>query len=112
MILFQWLALPLLALAFLADFARIFRVPGWRRFYALRAALWAAAAIAIADPALTSRVANQIGIGRGADLVLYLFVLAFVVVSLLFYAALQRQQRQITELVRVLAIQRAERPEG
>lgn len=112
MILFQWLSLPLLALAFLADFVRLFRVPGWRRFYALRAALWGAAAIAIADPVLTSRVANLIGIARGADLVFYLFVLAFLVVSFFFYAALQRQQRQITELVRVLAIQRAERPSG
>lgn len=110
MILFQWLSLPVLALAFLVDFARIFRVPGWRRFYLFRAALWAAAAAAIADPALTSHVANAIGIGRGADLVFYLFVLAFVVVSLFFYAALNRLQRQITDLVRILAIRNANAP--
>ena len=37
MILFQWLSVPILAVAFLFDFARIFRVPGWRRFCGRRA---------------------------------------------------------------------------
>lgn len=38
------------------------------------AALWT---IAVINPDITTRVANLIGVGRGTDLVLYIFVVAF-----------------------------------
>jgi hypothetical protein len=42
-------------------------------------------------------------------LVLYLFALAFVVVSFYFYSRYVRLQRQITDLIRYTAIQNARR---
>lgn len=67
-------------------------------------------------PELSTRVANLIGIGRGADLLLYVFVLF----SLFHYASLasqlKRMEQQITMLARVLAINGAlegqENPQG
>lgn len=79
----------------------------WIRLF--RTTVWAAAAAAILDPGLTQRVANVLGIGRGADVVLYLFVLAFLWVSFFLYSCHLRVQRQVTQLARHIAIQEATR---
>jgi len=50
-------------------------------------AVWLTALIAISDPELVTRFANALGIGRGADVVLYLFALAFVRHQLLLLLA-------------------------
>jgi small membrane protein len=64
--------------------------------------------VAIADPMITVRIARAIGIERGTDLVVYTFALAFLGTSFFFYSRLVRMQRQITELVRHIAIREAE----
>ncbi len=74
-----------------------------------RAAVWLAAAAAILDPLLTQKVADLLGIGRGADAVLYLFVLAFLWVSFFLYSCHLRVQRQVTQLARHIALQEARR---
>ena len=62
--------------------------------------------MAIADPDIPQAFAARLGITRGADLVLYLFVLAFLAVSL-FLPRYFRLQGQLTDVVRHLAIQNA-----
>jgi len=105
--LFQTLTLPILAAALFADIVGLVRKPAGRRLRLLRAAVWAVAAVAIVHPEFLQTAANQIGIGRGADLVLYLFVLAFLGVSFYFYSRYLRLQGQLTDVVRYLAIQNA-----
>jgi hypothetical protein len=107
--LFQWLTLPVLLALVLAECVGVVRkATGWK-LRLFRAVLWAAAAVAIVNPELAQGLANHIGVGRGADLVLYLVVLAFLAVSLYFYSRYVRLQRQLTDVVRHLAIQNAQR---
>jgi hypothetical protein len=107
--LFQWLAISVLGLLLGLELVRFARGPGARLFWALRCLVWLAAALAIARPDLVQSAANAIGIGRGADVVLYVFVLLFPAVSFYLYSRCVRLQRQVTELVRHIAITEARR---
>jgi small membrane protein len=109
---FQWLTVPLLGLAALRDAILMMRTPGHRLFYAVRGLIWALAAATIAEPLMTTqRIATELQIGRGTDLVLYVFVLASLVGAFVIYGRFQRMQRQITELTRTIALLQARRPE-
>lgn len=108
--LFQWITLPLLGVLFLWEVRNVlFRRPSFRLDRLIRCVVWAGAFVAIADPNLTVTVANFVGINRGTDLVLYAFVLAFLGVSFYFYSRSLRLERQVTDLVRHLAIAEARR---
>lgn len=63
---------------------------------------------AVLFPQHTTWLANQIGIGRGADLLLYLLVVAFVFGMLNTYLRFRGTNQQITELARALAVRDAE----
>jgi hypothetical protein len=65
--------------------------------------------ILLVDPEWATTLAKHVGIGRGADLLGYLTSLGLVVLSALSYSAHRRQRIQLTELVRVLALQDWER---
>jgi hypothetical protein len=110
--LFQVLALLALGTALGAELVSLARKPVGGRMRWLRAIVWTAAVGAILHPEWSQSLANQIGIGRGADLVLYLFVLAFLGVSFYFYSRYVRLQRQLTDVVRHLAIQNARQGEA
>ena len=58
---------------------------------------------------LANRVAALVGVGRGADLMLYLLVLAVYAGALLVLAKFRRLERQITELTRKIALYDAEK---
>lgn len=105
---FQWITLPILGLLFAADLrGMLFKRPYFRRDRMIRCAIWLAAGVAIYDPAITVIAANSIGIQRGADLVLYTFVLAFLATSFYFYSRNIRIERQLTELIRHIALKEA-----
>jgi hypothetical protein len=70
--------------------------------------VWAAGSIAIVWPHSTAVVAHALGIGRGADLVLYSSVLVMFVAFFYVYTRFRRVDRQLTLLVRRLAIQNAQ----
>jgi hypothetical protein len=107
--LFQWITLPLLGVVLLGELTG--SILGWvgRKASLFRALVWLAAAVAISHPDLTSDVAELVGIRRGADLVMYVFVLTFIVTTFYFYAQHLRLQRELTELVRHVAISEARR---
>jgi hypothetical protein len=107
--LFQSLLLPILGAALLWDVFGLLRKSTGRRLRLVRIAVWSTAALAIANPAFPQSVANLIGIGRGSDLVLYLFVLAFLGASFYFYSRYFRLQGQLADVVRHMAIQNARR---
>ena len=109
MILFQQMALPVLGLLMVMELYRRLRgrdsgLVHWLRFF-----LWLAAFVAITWPDMLTRIASTIGIRRGADLVLYVFALAFLGTSFYFYSRYVRLERQLTQVVRHLAIQGARR---
>lgn len=108
--LFQWITLPLLGLFILNELWQMWRrISSWR-IRAFRALVWAGAFIAIANPGIPQFLANKVGIDRGTDLAFYLFALAFLMVSFYFYTRYQRLQRQLTDLVRTIALEQAHKP--
>ena len=62
------------------------------------------------DPAVTTVVANALGIGRGADLVMYFFLVFVVFQLVLLHVKLRTQMTLLTELARRVAIGSAEVP--
>lgn len=66
----------------------------------------------VLQPELTNRLAAMLGVGRGADLLLY----CWVVVSLALFAHLQlsllRSKERMTELARAIALATARRPDA
>jgi hypothetical protein len=107
---FQWLSLGVLGLLWLREVVRLRQGRGARAVGLLRAFVWAGAAVAIALPDLTNRVALAVGIGRGADVVLYVFVLVFLGAAFFLYARLAQVQQQLTLLVRHLALRDPQPP--
>jgi hypothetical protein len=74
--------------------------------------LWAGAAVTIFRPGVTGELAALFGIGRGADLVMYLAVLAGIVVTRYFYSRTRRLENLVTQLIREEAIENAVMPQS
>jgi len=107
---FQYVALAGLSLMVLWELLR--RRGGISgRLWLMRVGVWLAAMTAVAQPLLLQKLANLLGIGRGADVLLYLLVFAFFGSGFFLYAKTIQLQRQLTQLVRVQAIASARRGE-
>lgn len=81
-----------------------------KRIVAFWLAVWALGAGAIVWPHATAVVAHALGIGRGADLLLYLSVLTMFVAFFYVYTRFRKIDRELTLLVRRLAMQNAAAP--
>ncbi len=106
---FQIIAVSVLGLLLLRDLWNWSRPYPGKFVRLLRCLVWIGAGVAIADPWLVQSVATAMGIGRAADAVLYVFVLAFLWVSFYLYTRCLRLEREITALTRHLAIREATR---
>ena len=108
MSLFQWIALPALACLLLGEI--VLRLSGRSHGFAwaLRSCLWLTAALAIYYPNTLTKIAKTVGIDRGTNLVLYLLVFAFLAVTFYFYARSVRLERQLTQVIRHIAIKEAQ----
>ena len=104
---FQIDALSLLSLLFVATIVATVRGPATRREGVAWASLWFITGVVVAWPALTTRIAQALGIGRGANLVLYCAVVTMLIGFFMVYARLRRLRREITLVVRHLAIRDA-----
>jgi hypothetical protein len=69
--------------------------------------LWSGAAIVILFPKTTVVVARLLGIGRGADLVLYLSVILILFLIFRVYVRLEQFDSEMTQIVRDLALREA-----
>lgn len=67
----------------------------------------AATTVSLMNPNLWQQFANWLGVGRGADLVLYLLVPTFLVFVALTFARIRQLERKQAELVRRFAVQAA-----
>ena len=63
---------------------------------------------AVMFPEQTDVVANYVGVGRGVDLITYIFEVAALFVLIHYYTKFVEMQRQLTQLTREMAILRAE----
>lgn len=93
--------------------ALVIPVRGGRRLAIRRILLLlitAAGIVAIAVPDLVNSVANLVGVGRGTDLVLYFLVLVFIGNSISNSIQHRKLEREMTQLARMLAIDRAPAP--
>jgi len=63
--------------------------------------------VAVVFPELTNRVANFVGVGRGADLLLYLMVIIFYFTFIILYRKLNKIQEIQTEIIRKISIRNA-----
>lgn len=80
-----------------------------RRLLILGFALFAVAAVV--SPRLLTRVAHLVGVGRGADLLLYATVIVLLGVIALQEARAKAAEKRTTYLARRLALDEAEAPE-
>jgi hypothetical protein len=71
-------------------------------------ALLGAGGVAVVMPQTTDEVARLVGVGRGADLITYISIVAILFVLVHYYTKFVELQRNVTQLVRELAIVRAE----
>ena len=66
----------------------------------------------VINPALTTTIAQSVfGIDRGADLLLYLTVVVYMLIIMLIFSRVRTNERHLTMLIRELAIVQAHRPE-
>jgi hypothetical protein len=78
------------------------RVRAWQKIGLL--ALFVLAALAVVFPNLLNDFAHIVGVGRGADLVLYIFVFAFMAYVTIQYIKHKEHDRTTAILVRRIAI--------
>lgn len=108
---FQIVSLTALGVLFVVSVLAVMRGRIARRAGMFWAAVWAATGVAIAWPALTTLAAGAVGIRRGADLVLYCFVVFVLIGFFVTYTRLRRLDANITLLVRHLTLQNPMWPE-
>lgn len=90
-------------------------LPGERSLALKRifAILFVAASIfAILFPGILTAVANFFGIGRGTDLLLYLFIVAMLIFAVATVRAKARSDARVSELARAVALLEARTIEG
>lgn len=75
-------------------------------------ALTGAAIASVINPNLTTSAANLVGVTRGTDLVLYLFIVIFIATSIGTYFRFREQDRRLVEVVRASAIREAVLAQG
>lgn len=68
------------------------------------------AIIAVLWPQLTTYVANAVGVGRGTDLVLYVFVMVFIYNAVATTQRLHRLEHQVRGLTREVALEHVQHP--
>jgi len=107
MTIFQYAGLSVIAILILASLRNLMAGRGRPSIVLGWTSLWTAAGIAIYEPESTTFLARAIGIQRGADLVLYCSVLAGLIGFFVVYLQMRRTDREITLLVRELALQQA-----
>jgi hypothetical protein len=70
------------------------------------------AIVSVIDPTITQRAAEELGVTRGTDLLLYLLVLVFAATSLGFYFRFRELERRLADLARAEAIREAVSVQG
>jgi hypothetical protein len=105
--LFQAIFAPLCACAAAAMLWRTARGRSPRRNGFFWTLVWLTAGFLILDPLVTTKIAGWLGIGRGADLLLYVAILTGLAGSFYFYVKHRRLEVMVTEIIRREALRSA-----
>jgi len=107
----MWIKI-LLIVAVVAVTVGLTRATGGARHQAVRRILLVvfvlAAGVSVLWPPLLTKAANLVGVGRGADLLLYALVIAFLTYISTSYRRMSRMSRDLTVLARELTLLRAQ----
>ena len=109
---FQYLVGALLALLVVITLRAGMRGGIRKRIAAFWVLVWISAGVAALWPRSTVLVARALGIGRGADLILYCSVFVMLIGFFYIYTRFRRLDRALTLLVRQLAIENALAPDA
>lgn len=107
MTVFQYLVVALMALLSIATLRSAARGGIRKRIASFWLLVWFGAGALALWPQSTVLVARALGIGRGADLVLYCTAFATLVGFFYIYVRFRRLDRALTVLVRQIAVERA-----
>ena len=105
--LFQLIFLPLIGLLTLRSLFNFLQTSQPRSISLLWITIWLLAGVTIFRPEVTIQIATMLGIGRGADLILYLLTISYLLSLIYMYNKFHKQEIHITTLIRHLAIQEA-----
>ncbi len=108
---FQYIAIAIIATLIITSVRNLIRRPS-KLPSILWLIVWCGAGAALLNPDNTTIVARALGIERGADLVFYSAVMFGLIGFFLVYQRLRKIDRQMTLLVRKVAIQNAEQPKA
>lgn len=100
MIIKPLISVSLLGILFLAILQRHIALP-------VRLAIYAALVLGMVftwAPDLSNSIAHMVGVGRGADLLFYLWILISMLMLLMIYLSFQRMSQRIVELSRAIAL--------
>jgi hypothetical protein len=97
-------AIAVVALFALRGSTRAFHRVVWRGYVV---AILVAAAASVAFPGALTWIAHKVGVGRGADLLLYVLVVTFMLVSVILFRRISDLERKYVVLARSLAISEA-----
>ncbi len=71
--------------------------------------IWVAAIVAVWNPWITNRIASMLGVGRGADAVLYVSVVMLFYMIFRLYGKCENLEHQLSELVKKIALKDLEK---
>ena len=111
MTLFQLIAAPVATILCVRSALSLIRGKHPRGASLAAAVIWFLSSLFILRPDLTMRVARVLGIGRGADLVLYIFAILFMTSFFYFYGRFRFIESQLTEIVRHLSFSTSDLPD-
>lgn len=67
-------------------------------------AIWVSIGIIFWQPEIASRLAVFVGIGRGADLIVYVSIIVIIYLLFRLFIRVDKMDRQLTKLVRTIAL--------
>jgi len=109
MLLFQLVAVPFIVVMLGISIRNLFKPPVRLVNASFWVVLWLATLFSVIYPDTTSKLARALGIHRGADLLVYSAVMAFIVGFYVVSLRLRQMSREITLLTREVALLDAER---
>lgn len=77
---------------------------GWGMFI-FWVLVWTLATVAVVKPELTQELANQVGIGRGVDTVVYVSIVVLFYLNFRLHVLVENLRHEITHLTREIALQ-------
>ncbi len=82
---------------------------GWRALV-LWSLIWLAVIVIAISPEVSKRVAENVGIGRGVDLLIYLSILALFYLVFRIYVRLEQTDQNLSKVVTQIALNKPKKP--